>query len=98
MQPHPLRDLDYSTTQCKFISNFVNSTNNILSSGACGVDVGEFYYVTGGRSRPVSPATVKTVSKYSKTGWVEDLPDLNEERERHACGKYLDDEGNFVSY
>ena len=72
--------------------------NNFLSSAACGVDVGEFYYVTGGTSRRISPATVKRVSKYSKTGWVEDLPDLNEERERHACGKYLDDEGNFVSY
>ena len=72
--------------------------NNFLSSAACGVEVGDFYYITGGRSKPIWPATVKTVSKYSKTGWVEDLPDLNEERERHACGKYLDDEGNFVSY
>ena len=75
-----------------------DSMNNFLSSAACGVEVGDFYYITGGRSKPIWPATVKTVSKYSKTGWVEDLPDLNEERERHACGKYLDDEGNFVSY
>merc|ERR1712029_1215594 len=31
-----------------------------------------------------------TVSRYSQTGWMEDLPSLNTGRYDHGCGTYLD--------
>ena len=47
--------------------------------------------MTGGVGTPT------TVSKYSQTGWVEDLPSLKTGRYRHGCGTYLDSNNQMVS-
>ena len=53
---------------------------------ACSIELSDMFIVTGGdRSR-------RRVSKYTTNGWVEDLPDLNEERHSHGCGYYFNDE------
>ena len=39
---------------------------------------------------------MRTVSRYSTTGHVEDLPSLNQGRYLHGCGGYRDDSGNQV--
>ena len=46
--------------------------------------------VTGGED------TLKTVSRYSLQGWVEDLPLLNVGRYYHGCGGYVSS-GDMVS-
>jgi len=51
---------------------------------ACGIPDGDSYIMTGGA------ATQTTVSRYSQTGWMEDLPSLNTERYYHGCGTYVD--------
>ena len=40
---------------------------------------------------------LQTVSRYNMQGWVEDLPQLIEERYAHGCGSYLRDDGTQVS-
>ena len=69
-------------------------TNILFFSNACGFadDDDGTYIMTGGLG-----ATLKTVSKYNKDGWMEDLPSLNTERNRHGCGTYLDSNNNRVS-
>ena len=39
--------------------------------------------VTGGEY------TLKTVSRYGRDGWVEDLPPLRVGRNNHGCGSYV---------
>merc|ERR1719369_482031 len=46
--------------------------------------------ITGGRN------TLRTVSRYSTSGHVEDLPSLNQGRYQHGCGFYRDDSGDQV--
>merc|ERR1719153_1845604 len=46
--------------------------------------------ITGGRY------TKRTVSRYSTSGHVEDLPSLNQGRSSHGCGYYRDDSGDQV--
>ena len=36
-------------------------------------------------------------TKFSPTGYVEDLGQINVRRHNHACGKYSDDDGKYVS-
>merc|ERR1719495_1007525 len=40
--------------------------------------------------------TLRTVSRYTTTGHVEDLPSLNQGRSLHGCGAYTDDSGEQV--
>ena len=40
--------------------------------------------------------TAKTVSRYAREGWVEDLPPLNVGRSMHGCGSYVSG-GDLVS-
>merc|ERR1712107_139187 len=51
---------------------------------ACGIPNGDNYIMTGGVGTPT------TVSRYSQTGWIEDLPSLNTGRYNHGCSTYLD--------
>ena len=39
---------------------------------------------------------MRTVTRYSKTGEAESLPQLNVGRYNHACGSYLTEEGDNV--
>merc|ERR1712243_393735 len=40
--------------------------------------------------------TLKTVSQYSTSGWMEDLPQLNEGRWNHGCGYFYNDDKQRV--
>ena len=60
---------------------------------SCGIDLGEFFIVTGGIDW-LTPT--RTVSKYSKSGWVEDLHSLMKARSSHACSQYKDERGGLV--
>ena len=64
---------------------------NHKRSQACGIDLGDSYVVTGGEfSR-------RTVARYSLTGTLTYLADLQEDRYRHACSSFLDSNGVTVS-
>ena len=39
-----------------------------------------------------------TVSVYSTSGWMEDLPDLMFGRYAHGCGHYVNDDNNMVIF
>ena len=47
--------------------------------------------MTGDNSRDRS-------TKFSPAGYVEDLGNMNVRRCNHACGKYSDDNGKYVSF
>ena len=53
---------------------------------ACSIEMPEMFILTGGYS------TLKTVSRYKTSGWMEDLPKLNEGRRDHGCGYFYDDD------
>ena len=40
--------------------------------------------------------TSTSVTAYDVDGWVEDLPDLMNYRNSHACGHYVDANNNMV--
>ena len=52
---------------------------------ACAIPEEASLVITGGYY------TRKTVSRYSITGWVEDLPELNVGRSSHGCSSYYKD-------
>ena len=52
--------------------------------------------VTGGYDR--SGSALKIVTRYTRTGEAETLPQLNVARYHHACGSYLTDEGDMVRF
>ena len=62
---------------------------------SCGIDLGNFYIVTGGHDGS-DTGVLKGVSKYSPTGWLEDLGHLNFARRAHACSHYWDEDGGLV--
>ena len=41
--------------------------------------------------------TGATVSRYTTSGWMEDLPELNEWRDSHGCGYFYNDDMQRVS-
>jgi len=53
---------------------------------ACSIELPEMFILTGGRF------TNTTVSRYSTSGWIEDLPELNEGRDTHGCGFFYNDD------
>ena len=63
-----------------------------LDREACGIDLGTVYVVTGGLD------SQQRVTQYSLTGEVTELPHLVTERYRHACSKYVNNQGVTVSY
>jgi len=52
---------------------------------ACSIELPELFIVTGGYD------TMTKVSKYSSSGWIEDIPELNEGRRDHGCGYFYND-------
>jgi len=56
---------------------------------ACGIDLGDSYVVTGGNDG----STMQIVAKFSVTGEVSYLANLNTGRYEHACSKFVDDNG-----
>jgi len=64
----------------------------------CGIDLGDFYILSGGMVRTGSAwVAINKVSNYSTTGWKEDLPgDLNTARSYHACSFYATESGDKV--
>ena len=59
---------------------------------ACAIadPAGPSMVVTGGQY------TLNTVSRYNRSGWVEDLQDMTMGRRRHECAGYMKD-GELVS-
>ena len=41
---------------------------------------------------------MNTVSVYSSSGWIEDLPDLLQGRSSHGCGHYINDDNRMVKF
>ena len=58
----------------------------------CGIDLGSAYVVTGGLY-----STKRSVTQYSLTGEVTELPDLLTGRCWHACSKFVNINGITVS-
>ena len=50
---------------------------------ACSISLTDAVIITGGSS------TLNIVSRYSRDGWVEDLPSLKVGRYGHGCSQYL---------
>ena len=63
-------------------------------SASCTIELEDKVIVTGGVP---SPEMSKKVVEYNAYGWVKDLPDLNEERDFHGCGHYVDNNNNMVN-
>ena len=65
----------------------------LVFSWSCGIDLGDYFVVTGGGE----PAT-DTVTRYSQTGFDKDMAKLNQARRLHACSKFVDESGKTVCY
>ena len=65
---------------------------------ACGIKTQDKFVITGGHDDFSPVRALKTVTRYSRTGQTETLPQLNVARESHACGSYLTDEGDIVRF
>jgi len=60
---------------------------------ACSIEFPEMFIVTGGEYIVNGEVHTSTqVSKYSTSGWIENLPELQEGREDHGCGYYYNDD------
>ena len=65
-------------------------------SFSCGIpDADDNSYIITGGVQEEKESTL--VSKYSEQGWIKDLPELNQGRERHGCGTYVDSNENKVN-
>jgi len=56
---------------------------------ACSIELPEMFILTGGQYK-------NTVSRYNLSGWLGDLPDLNEGRSSHGCGFFYNEDMNRV--
>jgi len=52
---------------------------------ACSIELPDMFILTGGEH------SMKKVSQYSTSGWMDDLPELNEGRNDHGCGYFYND-------
>ena len=55
----------------------------ILYRHACSIPLGDHVVITGGFF------TRTTVSKYEESGWVKDMPSLNQGRWLHGCTSFM---------
>ena len=62
---------------------------------SCGIDLGDYFVVTGGE---IAAVEVDTVTRYSETGFDKDLAPLKQGRRLHACSKFVDQNGRTVCY
>ena len=65
---------------------------------ACGIKTENKYVITGGYDFSSPGLALKTVTRYSRTGDAETLPQLNVARYYHACAYYRTDEGDNVRF
>ena len=65
---------------------------------ACGFESSGKFVITGGWKSTRQKSALKTVTRYSRTGEAELLPELNVARAFHACGAFLTDDGATVSW
>ena len=63
---------------------------------ACGIKTQDKFVITGGMDYYSPDGALRTVTRYSRTGQTETLPQLNVGRYGHACGSYVTDEGEHV--
>ena len=54
--------------------------------------------MTGGRDTGGKRRALKTVTRYSQDGDAETLPELSDARFWHACGSFITDKGDYVSF
>ena len=54
--------------------------------------------MTGGYDKTTDPKESKRVTRYSRSGDAETLPQLNHGRYYHACGFYLNKQGDNVRF
>jgi len=91
--------LSLSSTELVSPDGLTSSANFTLTYGtndACGIKTQDKFVITGGWDEPSPGNALKTVTRYSRTGQAESLPQLNVARRNHACGSYLTDEGDHV--
>lgn len=87
----------YSSNTTEVVSGSSSSEGFALpykTNGACGIEVGDHYVVTGGYDGP--ERALSTVANYSQSGLVEYLPSLNQRRLGHACSSFISDSGETV--
>ena len=70
--------------------NVMSDELNYLCREACSIPDSDSVLITGGLH------SLSSVSRYDLTGWVEDLPNLGQERRRHGCGSYTRGDGTKV--
>ena len=63
------------------------------SSEACAIELEDWVVVTGGHG---PSSYTRYVKLYNISGFVLDLPDLNQGRWDHGCGHYLDNNNEIV--
>ena len=61
---------------------------------SCAINEGDSVVITGGWAPGVEGD--KRVSRYNRTGWVEDLPNLLTGNRYHACGTYTNSNNQKV--
>ena len=62
------------------------------------MEIGDRYVVTGGKGVAGGPTDgISTVAEYSQSGFFKYLTPMNEPRRRHACSKFVTDNGDTVS-
>merc|ERR1712154_128211 len=66
------------------------------TSDACGVEVDDTFIVTGGYDYSAPNKALNSVVRYNSQGVSEVLPSLTVRRWDHACGSYLDENGQRV--
>ena len=59
---------------------------------ACSIELPEMFIMTGGQYSETK------VSRYTTSGWMEDLPELNEGRRLHGCGYFYNDDLERVAF
>ena len=64
--------------------------NLIFTREACAIQFDDYVIITGGTN------SLDIVSKYTDTGFVEDLPNLLSGRYGHGCGHYTNENNELV--
>merc|ERR550539_1365790 len=73
-----------------------NFTLRYDTETACGIKTQDKFVITGGIDYSSPDWALRRVTRYSRTGQTETLPQLKVGRWNHACGSYLTDEGDMV--
>ena len=84
------------------INNIIITNITWHCSGACGIDLGDEFIVTGGiywdQNNRGDKKAMNSVIKYYKSGLVESLPSLKQRRYGHACSSFNSVSGEKVGF